>query len=321
MATSHRLLNEYLWLIDTLLSAGEISKEEIDRRWARSSLNDTGERDYNRRRFIRHKEDIAELFNLDIVYSRTTGCYSISGLDVGSQGVTEWLLSSFSLGNVLNSSPEMRERILFEQIPEGQRFLSTIVDAIRQKSVLRMHYQKFGSPEAHEVLVEPYCLKVYRQRWYMVAKPSEGQTLSGTETHEGEAWMNARVYALDRVRSIEQTDLRFVMPRGFTAKKFFHGYFGVDRREPLPEQPIVFRVTEAAAKYLLSLPLHESQKLVRRKAGHVVFSLNVAPTTDVVQALRMYGPELEVLSPAPLRERLTDEYRTMAERYALDAGH
>lgn len=34
------LLNKYIWLIDTIYSAGHITRDEIDRRWCRSLLSE-----------------------------------------------------------------------------------------------------------------------------------------------------------------------------------------------------------------------------------------------------------------------------------------
>ena len=60
------LFNRYIWLVDTIYRAGYISREEIDRRWARSQYNDLHEPGIPARTFHRHKEAIRDIFDIEI---------------------------------------------------------------------------------------------------------------------------------------------------------------------------------------------------------------------------------------------------------------
>ena len=51
--------------------------------------------------------------------------------DLEGDGVRQWLLESLSLNNLMNESSDMRDRILFEKIPSAQKWLSVIVNAMR----------------------------------------------------------------------------------------------------------------------------------------------------------------------------------------------
>ena len=68
------LLSRYIWLIDTIYSAGSISREEIDRRWCRSLLSE-GEMAIPERTFHRWRIAIEELLQISIEYDKWRGYY------------------------------------------------------------------------------------------------------------------------------------------------------------------------------------------------------------------------------------------------------
>jgi len=293
-----------IWLVDTIYSAGSITREEIDRRWSHSQYNDTFATEYGERAFHRHRETIYELFGIEITCNHATHEYSLASLgDLQQAGVRSWLIDTFAINNMVNLAGDMQDRILFEKIPEGARYLSQIVSAMKEQHMLMVSYRGFDRPEPHRFLLAPYCLKVFKQRWYLVGKP---------EDHPEEA--EPRVYALDRVCDLCTTDRSYHMPKGFSAQRFFQNQFGIDRRLTQPE-PILIRVSAATANYLRTLPLHASQHEVERTDDHSIFALRLAPTYDFIQELRKHGSSLEVLEPRHLRDTFADETRRLGEIY------
>lgn len=304
MAAQNKLFQRLIWLVDTIYSAGQITREEIDRRWAQSAYNDMHESEYGERNFHRHRETIFELFGIEIVCNRTTRQYSIGSLgDAESDGVRAWLVNTFAIKNMVNIAGEMRDRIIFEQIPGGSQYLSLIVNAMKESKKLQVTYQGFYRSEPHTFLLAPYCLKIFKQRWYMVGKPDD---------HPEEK--EPRVYALDRVHSINTTDQPFKLPKNFSTTKFFDGCFGVDRSQT-QIQDIRIRTGAATANFIRTLPLHSSQQEVERTAEHSVFVFRLAPTYDFIQELRKHGPYLEVLEPAELREQFRQDLQSALEQY------
>ena len=65
--------NKYIWLVDTISSAGRISREEIDKRWARSVLNEKGESGLPERTFFRYKNAVEDMLGIEIKCDRATG--------------------------------------------------------------------------------------------------------------------------------------------------------------------------------------------------------------------------------------------------------
>lgn len=144
MAASE-LFNRYIWLVDLIFSSGGITREEISSRWSRSSLNYNNEPEIPERTFHRHKDAIKELFDIDIVCDRSAGkVYKIANSDdIRKGGVRTWLINTFAVNNLINESHQIKQRILFEQIPSGQRFLTPIIEAMRDNHTLTVTYQSF----------------------------------------------------------------------------------------------------------------------------------------------------------------------------------
>ncbi|MGN1248340.1 MAG: helix-turn-helix transcriptional regulator [Paludibacteraceae bacterium] len=304
MAAQNKLFQRLIWLVDTIYSAGHITREEIDRRWAHSSYNDEHASEYGERNFHRHKDTIFEMFGIEIVCNRSTKEYSLASLgDMEEGGIRSWLIDTFAINNMVNIAGDMKNRILFEPIPEGTRFLSTIVSAMKEEHQLYVTYRRFDSPAPHSFLLTPYCLKVFKQRWYLVGKP---------EDHPEEA--EPRVYALDRVKEICATDKPYRMPKDFKPSKFFEAQFGVDRSTTEAER-IRIKVSAATANYIRTLPIHGSQFELERNDQYSLFGFYVAPTYDFIQELRKHGSNLEVIEPIHLREKFKQESARLGQIY------
>lgn len=304
MAAQQKLFQRLIWLVDTIYSAGRITREEIDRRWSRSIYNDDHDAEYGERNFHRHRDAVYELFGIEIVCNRTTREYSLSSsTDEMNTAVRSWLVDTFAINNMVNIAGDMRDRILFENIPEGTRYLSAIVSAMKEQRQLQVTYQRFDRHDPHTFLLSPYCLKVFRQRWYLIGKPSD---------HPEER--QPRVYSLDRVLELSSTDISYKMPKGFKASEFFENQFGIDRSLTKAER-IVIRVTAATANYIRTLPIHDTQLEIQKKDDFSDFSFRLAPTYDFIQELRKHGSNLEVLEPAHLREEFRREAARLAKIY------
>jgi len=295
-----RFFQRYVWLVSTISGAGHITKEEIDRRWARSSVNESHETTYPSRTFLRHKEDIAEIFGIEIEYSRATNTYHLSHTeDMHTGELRQWLMNTFVVNNALTESQSLHKRILAEQIPAGHHYLPIIIAAMRDNHVLQITHNRFGH-EPQCLMLEPYCLKVFKQRWYVYGRPSN---------HPGEK----RIYALDRISSLQETEATFRLPADFDAEQEFADYYGVFTNRPV--ECVRIRVINEGVPFLRTLPLHHSQREVLSQSEYTEFEYRIAPTFDFIQQLRTYGSQLIVLSPEWLRNEMRAEAQRVAEQY------
>lgn len=302
------LFNRYIWLVDTIYRAGYISREEIDRRWARSQYNDLHEPGIPDRTFHRHKEAIREIFDIEIRCDRHRGnlYYIANTEDFEQDSMRQWLIGTFSVGTLLNESRDLRDRILFEEIPSGQQYLVPIVEAMREGRTLEIRYWSFRNAAAFDCELEPFCVKLFRQRWYLVARSV--QTL------------NIRIYGLDRIQSLETTERHFLLPADFDAREFFASCFGIIVDLQCPVERVLVRATSEQSNYLRTLPLHATQQEIKRNEKESVFAYRLRPTFDFMQELRKYADAVEVLEPQWLRERILTDALSVCRLYGAADG-
>lgn len=296
-------VNVYFWLIDTIAS-GRLTREDINRRWAHCRYNENGESEIPERKFHRYKQEIQEIFDVDICCNRSRGhYYYIDNKDDISGGFTrKWLLNAMAVHSMMDQAQDLNECILYEDIPEGTQYLSLIVDAIKQRHQLRFTYHNFNRQQQYELTLAPYCLKVFKQRWYVAGCPS---------THPNET----RIYALDRVKDMRPTDLTFIYPTKFNAKEFFAPYYGVFRNAKPTK--VIIEATPNSTQFLRLLPLHDSQKEIRQFNGNTFFEYYIAPTFDFIQELRTHGTDIRIREPEVLVDMFRKEAQKAYEMYCL----
>ena len=291
------LINRYVWFVTTIYNRGPITLEEIQCRF--ESHFGRGE-ELSERQFHRYTDAVEELFDIEIKYSRTQRGYVVADREgIDNMGMRKWLLQTFSVNGMLHESQELKSRILLEDIPSGQHHLTTIVDAMREGVALTMTYQSFGKSEPSTFEVEPYCVKLFEQRWYMLGK-SEG-------------YDDLRLYALDRIKALGPTERKFKLPKKFDATKFFEDYYGIIiGDDEFDVGPVALKVDSWQSKYLRTLPLHHSQVEVERNEEFSIFEYRLCPSFDFRQKLLSMGDSVVVLAPVLLKDIL----RKKAEKTA-----
>ena len=298
---AHRIFKQYIWLTDIIYRTGRITYQEINKRWINTDLS-LGE-PMNRATFKRYKDAIEELFNLNIVCDRKTNEYYIENEEILKNNTLQyWMLDSLSVSNMLMDSISLKDRILLENIPSGKEYLHIIIDAMKQEHKLEMEYRKFGRTVGHQVTVEPYAVKVFKQRWYLLA-------------HDGKKEKPA-VYALDRIVSLKESAESFQYPKDCSAETFFKDCYGVIYGTNDKAQRIVLRAYPPYINYLRTLPLHASQKELESTEEYADFEYYLRPTFDFKQELLAQRDEVEVLEPAELRQEMGNTIKRMLKRYS-----
>lgn len=300
MATT---IEKQTWLVDTIQRRGRISLKELSDLWQdNDTLNPEG-CELTARTFHRHREEIERIFGLSIKCDkRDDNRYHIEEeYDIDGQGVRSWLLSTIAIDNMLNQSRDIRDRIQFENIPSGQQYLSTIISSMRDGVKLRFTYHSFWRNEEYTIMLEPYFVKVSKQRWYVIG-PSE---LHPDDPH---------IYALDRVICIEPTTETFKYPRDFDPEFYFRNSYGIFHtgEEPLN---IKLKVTQGQQKYTDSLPLHHSQQKIEETDDYAIYSLRMCPDYDLIQEIAGKGSCYEVLEPQSFREEIGTFLENAAKLY------
>lgn len=276
----------YIWLVNTL-SRGPISRAELDRKWANSSANAYKQDALPESNFHRWRRTVELIFDITIACNSNNEYY-IAEMDKSRDSdLHNRLLTIMGVNSLLKDSKDLRDKILFESVPSGDKFLAPIIEALRDKCVIQMTYQGFGKPRPYTFPVEPYCLKMFKQRWYVLAYSPDIDKM--------------RLYSLDRIHAIEPTKQKYKIPASFDAERYFKNIYGVSELEGTPEL-IKISLDAYQANFLRTLPLHPSQKEEETYDDYSVFSFCLYPNFEFKQELYKYGSDLEVLEPQWLRD-------------------
>ena len=301
-----QIFHQYIWIINTLRAYHKMTFEELNQKWQDDDVADGNP--LQRSSFNRHRDAILDMFGLIIDCEPKTYKYYISNKEVlGDDSIERWLFSTLTVHGVLADSASIQERIILESAPEGEEYLDTIIRGIKTNRRLRMGYKKFQA-EGYEKTVCPYALKLFRQRWYLLALNDDDQI---------------RIYALDRMTMVELTDEIFEMPADFSAQTYFSEYFGVLTTDT-PLVHVVVRAHKWMPNYLRTLPLHHSQRELESgeithadssTTAYTDFSFDIRPTSDFLGELLRHSDGIEVLQPLDLRERMRQMIAETLKRY------
>ena len=294
---STNLYQRYFWLINTIYRSKQITLNEINQKWLESSLSNGTI--IPRKTFNNHRNTIEEIFDINIECNRSTNQYYISNVDDIKQDIfRSWLINGFAISNTINESKSLKNRIIFENIPFGVNYLSPIVDAMKSNKMIRFSYQSFWDDDSYEVDIEPYCLKVFKQRWYLVGKTDK-----------------IKIYALDRIEYLIELTKEFILPKDFDGEMYFAECYGIINDNSIKSEKVQLRFEINQANYIRSLPLHRSQKETKLTDTTVDFEYFLKPTYDFVQEVLKYGEFVEVIFPEWLRVEFIQKIEKMTIQY------
>lgn len=161
---SRNLLARYIWIIDTIRRYGAITREKLNELWMQSPYSDGAA--LPRRTFYNYRNAIEELFNINIECNSATYEYYIDSGDSHQESVTDWLLNSAAMSNVLSNVSDISDSIFLEDVPSARLYLSQVISALRERHPVRFTYRPYTRVNpTRDVVVEPYFLKIFRQRW------------------------------------------------------------------------------------------------------------------------------------------------------------
>lgn len=298
------LIGRYVWLVDLLRRYGRLTFQQISDRWEESGLS------YGEplvwRTFQNHRDAIFDIFGISIECERKGDyAYYIEYPEVlENDHLRSWLISSYATLNQLRADASLEGRIIYEQIPSGEKWLTLFCQAMRESKKVRIMHRGFQKSEPITIAIEPYCLKVVKRRWYIVVRK-----LTESENYA------FRIYALDRIVAATITEEPFKYDKRFDINKFFEGCCGIMLSDA-PVERVVVKSYFYGPDYLRSLPLHASQKeLPTNDSSFAMFEYHVKPTFDFYLNLLGQADQLEVISPKHVRKEMANLVKHMASYY------
>ena len=307
------LFKEYIWLVNTIKRARRISFAEIQEKWLDTEMS--GGVEFARSTFNRHKDAIQDIFGINIDCDRKGGYkYYIANEKVLREDtVQNWIVSTMSVNDVISDSKALHDRIVLQQIPCDE-FLETFINAMKRKERVEVKYRRYESDNVTEVDFEPYCLKLFNQRWYVLAHFHRDAT---PEKEERDYY---GVYSFDRMQEVSLTNVKFEVRDDFDAQDYFSECFGVFASESTPAERIVLRAYNKQRYYLNDLPLHHSQKVIGRGENYTDFEYYIRPTIDFCGHILSLANQLKVICPQSLADRIRQMAMDTLEMYGMEVG-
>ena len=300
------MISKYVWVIETIYRRRKISFKELNERWLRDTDISRGI-NLPKRTFDHWKDVIWDMFGI-IIANENCGEYRYfieNEEDISKNGLRSWLYNTFCVSNALANSQSIKDRILLEYVPSGQDYLQPIIEAMKENRVLNMTYHSYWKDEENNFDVQPYCVKLFRQRWYIVA----------LSTYSYYNMQGPRIYSLDRIKYLHIKEESFDMPKDWDAKLYFDGCFGIIADQRIEKQPVRLKVSAGQANYIRDLKMHESQEETERNEEYSIFSYYLRPVFDFQQELLWNGEDVEVLEPLWLRKEMAGKLKRMWNKY------
>ena len=307
------LFKEHIWLVNTIKRARRISFAEIQEKWLDTEMS--GGVEFARSTFNRHKDAIQDIFGINIDCDRKGGYkYYIANEKVLREDtVQNWIVSTMSVNDVISDSRALHDRIVLQQIPCDE-YLEIFINAMKRKVRVEVKYRRYESDNVTEVDFEPYCLKLFNQRWYVLAHFHRDAT---PEKEERDYY---GVYSFDRIQEVSLTNVKFEVRDDFDAQDYFSECFGVFASESTPAERIVLRAYNKQRFYLNDLPLHHSQKVIGRGENYTDFEYYIRPTIDFCGHILSLANQLKVIYPQSLADRIRQMAMDTLEMYGMEMG-
>lgn len=254
----------------------------------------------SKRTFQRDRDDILSLYNIDILFDFSKKVYYI---DFDEQPeVNERILEAFDTFNALNLTDRLSKHIHFEKRkPQGTEHLYGVLHAIKNQIQIKFLYQKYWEDELTERIVEPYALKEFKNRWYVLSKDLEDDKIKS--------------FALDRFTDLKILNKKFNFPRDFDVNEHYKYCFGIISPNGHQPEDVILSFNAFQGKYIKSLPLHDSQQILIDNENELRIQLKLFITHDFFMELLSFGENLKVLKPQKLIDDLKSTVRNVQSIY------
>jgi predicted DNA-binding transcriptional regulator YafY len=218
------------------------------------------------------------------------------------KGVINRLESTYNISYDENTAPIL----YFEESLniEGQKWINNLKQAIRKKQVMRVQYRPFDK-EPYLRYVSPWFLKEYNNRWFLFGY----QHAEKKDSYEGITNL-----ALDRIVEISPSIKPYHENADTSPETLLNKVIGVSISDG-PIEHIRFKIYGTRRHYAATKPIHKSQNTVTASEDYTLFSIDVIPNFELETKFLSFGPDLEVISPATLRDQLKEKIKAMERVY------
>jgi len=256
---------------------------------------------FSKRTLQRDIKEIRNVFGIDIEYSKSQKGYFISQSENENMNFQR-MMEAFDMFNSLNLAQDLTPFIHLEKRrPQGTENLYGLLHAIKNRLQIKFTYQKFWEEESSQRLVEPYALKEFKNRWYIMAK-------DGKDT-------NIKSFALDRLTNLEITTQTYQYPENYSIEQSYRYCFGIISPNDQEPQDIILSFDPFQGKYIKTLPLHDTQQVLVDNDEEMKIKLKLCLTHDLLMELLSFGDNMRVIKPKSLANQIKQAHEKAYRQY------
>lgn len=183
---------------------------------------------------------------------------------------------------------------------KGREHIGTLFNMILKRKQVKIAYEPYGKPQFN-VTVHPYHIKQYNNRWFLFCFNGAYQSISN--------------YPLDRINSIEELETSF-KPSDINWLDYFDDIIGVTKPENTAIEKIYLKFSDKRINYVLTKPLHGSQKLDKTDNEGRTISIEVIPNNELYQLLLSFGDDVIVKKPQFVKDEMCRRINNMYNNYS-----
>jgi len=297
--------SRYVWLLDIINENPGITLEDIINKYDQLCYIknlDNEIKPFSKRTFFRDLAEMKELFGVQIEYKRASKGYYFQGSDLDAN--TQSLIDSYRYIHISHRYEGLNKYVVTEPNITGQKYLYDILDAIEKRKRIKFNYKKYVTAHSEQKTVEPYFLKEFKRRWYVVALDKYDKKV--------------KTFALERIETTPiaaDGEACYDILEDISLKTYFQNSFGIFKMPDLQAEDIILSFTPLKGKFLKAQSLHPSQEVIVENETECRIKLNLQITPDFIMEILSHGCEVKVISPEILVKEVCSNLERALKQY------
>jgi predicted DNA-binding transcriptional regulator YafY len=251
-------------------------------------------------------EQIRYEFGIEITYEHERNGYFI---DTEKSFNIDGFLRFLEIANTaelfmesLKESKDTLSFIQFESLGQlrGIENLKPLLFAIKNQRIIRFQHQNFHTGDVKTFTINPYLLKEYQNRWYLIGKIGYRDFFIS--------------FGIDRITGLKVMETFFEQDAITNPAALFENIIGLSESESEPQE-IILSFTPIQGKYIKSLPLHKSQQIILDDETELRIKLMLVPNFEFKQKILMLGEAVKVIKPSGLVKEIKQALKNALAQY------
>lgn len=186
----------------------------------------------------------------------------------------------------------------------GIEYFGILHNAILYRKVLSIYYHPYTTDQPFHLIIHPYFLKQYNNRWFVYGY---------NPTNEKYDWN----LALDRIIEIKETEVAYIPNSKINWLDYFEDMIGVSKPDNAKAEVVRVLFYGNTGKYMLSKPIHGSQKSKWIDKNILEIKLEVIVNYELERLLLSYADSICILEPKHLVENIQNKLREASRLHKI----